>query len=121
IGLNQQACTGMLGSLRLARMLLLTEPEMQRILCVTADRFPEGAFYEQSYNLISDGAAACVVSAEPTGFRWIAGHAITNGAMAMVSAETTSSISNGWPRTAELSRVSAFSWLWQATVLTGSA
>jgi 3-oxoacyl-[acyl-carrier-protein] synthase III len=85
IGLNQQACTGMLGSLRIARMLLLAEPEARRILCVTADRFPEGASYEQSYNLISDGAAACLVSSEPGGFRWIAGHAITNGSMARAS------------------------------------
>ena len=29
---------------------------------MTADRFPDGAVYEQAYNLISDGAAACVVS-----------------------------------------------------------
>ena len=43
IGLNQQACTGMLGSLRLARMLLHSEPEVGKVLCVTADRFPEGA------------------------------------------------------------------------------
>jgi 3-oxoacyl-[acyl-carrier-protein] synthase III len=85
IGVNQQACTGMLGSLRIARMLLLAEPEARRILCVTADRFPEGASYEQSYNLISDGAAACVVSTEPVGFRWVAGHAITNGSMARAS------------------------------------
>ena len=61
-GLNQQACTGMLGSLRLAGALLATEPAWRRVLCVTADRFPPGAGYEQAYNLISDGAAACVVS-----------------------------------------------------------
>ena len=38
------------------------EPDVGRVLCVTADRFPPGALYEQAYNLISDGAAACVVS-----------------------------------------------------------
>jgi 3-oxoacyl-[acyl-carrier-protein] synthase-3 len=85
IGLNQQACTGMLGSLRLARMLLRAEPEVGRVLCLTADRFPEGALYEQSYNLISDGAAACVVSREPRGFRLLACHGITNGALASAS------------------------------------
>jgi len=85
IGLNQQACTGMLGSLRLARALLVAEPEIGRILCLTADRFPEGALYEQSYSLISDGAAACLVSTEPEGFRLVACHGITNGALAIAS------------------------------------
>ena len=65
VGLHQQACTGMLGSLRLAGALLSTEPEWRRVLCVTADRFPPGAWYEQAYNLISDGAAACVVGRDP--------------------------------------------------------
>lgn len=85
IGLSQQACTGMLGSLRLARALLTAEPEVGRVLCLTADRFPEGALYEQSYNLISDGAAACVVSGAPEGFRLLACHGITNGALAAAS------------------------------------
>jgi 3-oxoacyl-[acyl-carrier-protein] synthase-3 len=89
IGLNQQACTGMLGSLRLARMILHSEPDVGRVLCVTADRFPEAALYEQAYNLISDGAAACIVSAEPGGFRLLACHAITNGALARASDDET--------------------------------
>jgi 3-oxoacyl-[acyl-carrier-protein] synthase III len=85
LGLNQQACTSMLGSLRLAGSLLGSEPDWQRVLCVTADRFPEGAVYEQAYNLISDGAAACIVSREPSGFRLLASHQITNGAMVLAS------------------------------------
>jgi 3-oxoacyl-[acyl-carrier-protein] synthase-3 len=89
IGLNQQACTGMLGSLRIARMLIATEPDISRVLCVTADRFPEGALYEQSYNLISDGAAACLVSTTPEGFKLVGYHAVTNGAMAQASDDET--------------------------------
>ncbi len=89
IGLNQQACTGMLGSLRVARMLLMSEPEIERALCVTADRFPQQALYEQSYNLISDGAAACIVSGSVGGFRLLAAHAVTNGAMARASDDET--------------------------------
>jgi 3-oxoacyl-[acyl-carrier-protein] synthase-3 len=85
LGLSQQACTGMLGSLRLARSLLLTETDVQRVLCVSADRFPEGAIYEQSYNLISDGASACIVSLEPHGYKLIASHAVTNGSLATAS------------------------------------
>jgi 3-oxoacyl-[acyl-carrier-protein] synthase-3 len=82
IGLNQQACTGMLGSIRVARNMLLAEPELDNVLCITADRFPNGAIYEQAYNLISDGAAACTVSRQHNGFRILAMHHITNGAMA---------------------------------------
>ncbi len=89
IGLNQQACTGMLGSLHLAKMLLLCEPDVKRVLCVTSDRFPQEALYEQAYNLISDGAAACIVSNEVEGFRLIANHAITNGAMYLASDDET--------------------------------
>jgi 3-oxoacyl-[acyl-carrier-protein] synthase-3 len=89
IGLNQQACTGMLGALRYARALIATEPEMQRILCITSDRFPTDAIYEQAYNLISDGAAAVLVSSEPQGFRILASDHITNGAMVIASDDET--------------------------------
>lgn len=89
IGLNQQACTSMLGSLRLAGALLASEPEMERVLCLTADRFPPGALYEQAYSLISDGAAACVVSRQPGGYRLVAAHQITNGAMVSADDDET--------------------------------
>jgi 3-oxoacyl-[acyl-carrier-protein] synthase-3 len=85
IGIAQQACTGMLGAINVARMLLKTEPEILQALCVTADRFPAGALYEQAYNLISDGAAACILSRRPGGFRIVATHALTNGAMSGAS------------------------------------
>jgi 3-oxoacyl-[acyl-carrier-protein] synthase-3 len=91
IGLNQQACTSMLGSLRLAAALLGSEPGWQRVLCVTADRFPAGAAYEQAYNLISDGAAACVVTRQPRpgAFRLLASHQITNGGLGQATDDET--------------------------------
>ncbi len=89
IGIGQQACTSMLGSIRLARGLLAAEPDMDRILCVTADRFPPGARYEQAYSLISDGAAACVVSRDAGDYRLIAAHHITNGAMVSADDDET--------------------------------
>ena len=89
IGVSQQACTGMLGSLRLARALIAAEPRTSRVLCLTSDRFPPGALYEQSYNLISDGAAACVVSREPAAFEYVGGHHVTNGALAAASDDET--------------------------------
>ena len=88
-GLDQQACTGLLGSLRLARAILSAEPDMSPILCVTADRFPPEAIYEQAYNLVSDGAAACIVSGEPQGFRILACHGVTNGALVQASDDQT--------------------------------
>ena len=89
LGISQQACTGLLGSVRVARGLLAAEPEMNAILCVTSDRFPEGAVYEQAYNLISDGAAAWRVSRERRGYRILAVHQITNGALVRASDDET--------------------------------
>jgi 3-oxoacyl-[acyl-carrier-protein] synthase-3 len=73
----------------MARALIVSEPEQNKILCVTADRFPEGASYEQAYNVISDGAAACIVSTEEKGFRLVATHALTNGALAQANDDET--------------------------------
>ena len=91
VGLNQQACTSMLGSLRLAAAMLGAEPGWQRVLCVTADRFPEGAVYEQAYNVISDGAAACVVTTQPHqgAFRLVTSHQITNGGLGQATDDET--------------------------------
>lgn len=86
-GLNQQGCTGMLGALRLAGALLAAEAEWRRGLCVTADRFPDGAIYEQAYNLVSDAAAACVVSRGPGVFRLVTAHQITNGGLCRATSD----------------------------------
>ena len=89
MGIGQQACTGLLGSLRMADLLLAGEPSLESVLCVTADRFPPGAKYEQAYNLISDGAAAMTVGRKPAGYRIVACHAHTNGAWAQASDDET--------------------------------
>ena len=101
-GLDQQACTGMLGAIRLARSLVLTEPEFGRVLCVTADRFPVGARYEQSYNLISDGAAACIVGDRPDVFRILSCHQVTNGGLA--GADDDETVGSYFAMTAETIR-----------------
>jgi 3-oxoacyl-[acyl-carrier-protein] synthase-3 len=88
VGLTQMACTGMLGAIRVARGLIAAEG-LEKVLCLTADRFPAGARYEQAYNLISDGAAACVVTRAPGAFRVLGGHAVTNGALALASDDQT--------------------------------
>jgi 3-oxoacyl-[acyl-carrier-protein] synthase-3 len=89
VGIGQQACTSMLGSVRIAHGLIATDPAIGRVLCVSADRFPPGATYEQAYSLISDGAAACLVSREPAAYRLVAVHHITNGAMVTADDDET--------------------------------
>lgn len=89
IGLGQQACTGLLGSLRVARALLATEPDWAEVICLTSDRFPPGAIYEQAYALISDGAAGCRVTTTSGEFRLVAAHHITNGAMVLADDDET--------------------------------
>ncbi len=88
-GMTQMACTGVLASLRMARMLIRDDETINKILCVTADRFPQGAHYEQAYNLISDGAAACLVNSAPRGYRILAAHGITNGALVHANDDET--------------------------------
>jgi len=89
VGLHQQACTGLLGALRVAGALLASEPGWRRVLCVTADRFPAGAWYEQAYNLISDGAAACVVGRDLAPCRLLTVHQITNGGLGRAGDDET--------------------------------
>ena len=89
VGVGQQACTGLLGALRIARGLLTAEPQLEKVLCLTADRFPIGAGYEQAYNLVSDGAVACVVGSRPAAFELLGVHHITNGALEFASDDET--------------------------------
>jgi 3-oxoacyl-[acyl-carrier-protein] synthase-3 len=89
VGLTQQGCTGMLGAMRLGAALLATEPQWNKVLCVTADRFPAGALYEHAYNLISDSAAACVIGRRPARFRLLTAHQITNGGLHLATNDET--------------------------------
>ena len=88
IGITQMACTSLLGAIRIGASLLSSE-SLDQCLCLTADRFPPGAKYEQSFNLISDGAAACILSREEGEFIYRGAHHITNGAMAQASDDET--------------------------------
>ncbi|WOH39054.1 3-oxoacyl-[acyl-carrier-protein] synthase III C-terminal domain-containing protein [Thalassotalea fonticola] len=89
IGLTQQACTCMLGSIRIANNFLTAEDNINNILCISADNFPRNAYYEQAYNLISDGGAACLVSRKPRGFRILTVRHLTNGAQVSASDDET--------------------------------
>ena len=75
----QQGCTTMLGALRVARALLLAEPERQHALCVGLDALPDGAPRELLYNVISDAACAVVVSRGCRQERWIGCTQLSHG------------------------------------------
>ena len=78
-GIAQQGCAGMFSALRTARALLVSEPELQHVLCVGADVLPAGACREILYNVISDAACAVVVSREKVRERWFGFHQISKG------------------------------------------
>ncbi len=89
LGLTEQACTGALGMIRIAHGLLQAEEHLESALCIAADRFPDGTTYEQGYNVISDGAAACLVHKAEDAFRIRAFHHITNGALVKADDDET--------------------------------
>lgn len=78
-GVAQQGCAGMFAALRLARAVLLAEPERQHVLCVGADALPAGSCREVLYNVISDAACAVVVSRGASRFRWCGFHQVSKG------------------------------------------
>jgi 3-oxoacyl-[acyl-carrier-protein] synthase-3 len=79
LGVGQLACNAMQGCIRVARALLVAEPGLQHVLCVCADRFPSDANREIVYNLMSDGAAAVVVSRGGQRNRLLASTQVTRG------------------------------------------
>ncbi len=79
LGNAQQGCSGMFSALRTAHALLLAEPALQHVLCVGADVLPAGAPREIMYNVISDAAAAVVVSRRAKRGRWVGYHQVSKG------------------------------------------
>jgi 3-oxoacyl-[acyl-carrier-protein] synthase III len=80
IGISQLACNTFQAAIRLARALLIAEPEVNHVLCVAADRFSARARREIVYNLMSDGACAAVISRGQLSNRILATAQITRGA-----------------------------------------
>jgi 3-oxoacyl-[acyl-carrier-protein] synthase-3 len=78
-GIAQQGCAGMFSALRVARALLIAEPQLEHVLCVGADALPSGACREILYNVISDAACAAIVSRTALRHRWLAFHQISKG------------------------------------------
>jgi 3-oxoacyl-[acyl-carrier-protein] synthase III len=80
-GIAQQGCGGLFAALRTARALLLAEPALRHVLCVGVDALPPGCPREMLYNVVSDAAAAVVVSRDPALDRlhWIDALVVSKG------------------------------------------
>jgi 3-oxoacyl-[acyl-carrier-protein] synthase III len=78
-GVAQQGCSGMFAALRTAHALLVAEPELQHVLCVGVDVLPATESREILYTLISDAAAAVVVSRHSPRDRWSGFHQVSKG------------------------------------------
>lgn len=76
---TQQGCASMFASLRLARGLLLSEPEVETVLCVGVDVLPPGAHREILYNVISDAACAVVLTRDSQVDRWLGYRQLSRG------------------------------------------
>lgn len=77
-GLDQLACTTLLGAVRIARSLCMTEG-IERAVCVASEFFPMHAGREAIFNCTSD--AACAVLVEKSGARnqLVSGSTVTKG------------------------------------------
>ncbi|MBT2402880.1 MULTISPECIES: 3-oxoacyl-ACP synthase [unclassified Streptomyces] len=65
-GLTLGRCTNLLGAIRTAQALVAAGMH-RRVLVVTTDRVSDESVRMESFALFSDGAASCLVSAEPLG------------------------------------------------------
>lgn len=75
----QQGCASMFSALRLARSLLVAEPQLSNVLCIGVDVLPQGAPREILYNVISDAACAVIASKGWPQDRWIGYRQISKG------------------------------------------
>jgi 3-oxoacyl-[acyl-carrier-protein] synthase III len=77
-GLDQLACTTLLGAVRIARSLCITEG-IERAVCVSSEFFPMHAGREAIFNCTSDAACAVLVEKTGTRNRLIAASTVTKG------------------------------------------
>jgi len=78
LALDQMACTGLFGAVRVARALCLAEG-VRRALLVSAEFFPPDAGREAIFNCTSDAAVAVLVEAEGERNRLLASTHLSKG------------------------------------------
>ncbi len=79
LGIAQQGCASMFAAIRAAHNALQSQPELEQALCVGVDVLPPRAGREIVYNVISDAAAAVVVSRDSFRDRWLGYHQLSRG------------------------------------------
>jgi 3-oxoacyl-[acyl-carrier-protein] synthase III len=79
LAIAQQGCASMFAAILVARNSLVAEPELNHVLCVGVDVLPANSPREIVYNVISDAAAAVVVSRGQVRERWLGYHQISRG------------------------------------------
>ncbi len=77
-GLDQLACTTLLGAARIARSLCITEG-IDRVVCVTSEFFPMHAGREAIFNCTSDAACAVLIERNGDRNRLISAATVTKG------------------------------------------
>ncbi len=77
-GLDQLACTTLLGAVRIARSLCITEG-IDRAICVASEFFPMHAGREAIFNCTSDAACAVLVERSGERNRLISASTVTKG------------------------------------------
>lgn len=77
-GLDQLACTTLLGAARIARSLCLTE-NIERVVCVTSEFFPMHAGREAIFNCTSDAACAVLIERRGERNRLVSASTVTKG------------------------------------------
>lgn len=80
-GVGQQGCAAMFTAIQLGRAALLADPRLQCVLCVGADRLPDGVPRDIIFNLVSDGAAAVLLRRDATANRILAVHTVSKPMM----------------------------------------
>ena len=78
MGVDQLACTSILGAVRLARALCIAEG-LERVLCVSSEFYPSALGREAITNCTSDAACAVLVDRSATRNRIVAGTTVTKG------------------------------------------
>lgn len=79
LAVAQQGCASMFAAVRAARAMLIAEPGLRHVLCVGADALPPAAPREVLFNVISDAAAAAVVSRGAARDRWLGFRQVSHG------------------------------------------
>ena len=77
-GLDQLACTTLLGAARIARSLCITEG-IDRVVCVTSEFFPMHAGREAIFNCTSDAACAVLIERNGDRNRLVSASTVTKG------------------------------------------